>query len=1111
MKHTVKVLRACVLILGSVIVFSGSGIAQTYTATLTGTVTDPSGGAVANVKVMAVNQGTKLEHSAQTNDSGVYTIPFLPVGEYVLTVEATGYKKLVSSPIKLEVNQVARLDLKMVIGDLTQEVTINEAAPVLQTENVTVGHVITGNTTVNLPLNGRNFQQLTLLVPGAVSPNPSGFNNVSLQNGQGRPYVNGNREQGNAFLLDGISIDETIDNRIGYKPNVDAIAEFKVETSNSSSEFGNVTGATVNATLKSGTNEFHGNLFEFFRNDALDANIWENNRNGADKQKLRQNVFGGTLGGPILKNRIFFFTDYQGTVRRTGGGITTNLAPAAWRNGDLSSLLTLPNPVYIRDPLKAGACSAADQTACFPGNIIPADRIVNPLAKALFANQTNYPLPQRIDPQTLVGLYTTNTANSLNGHQFDVKLDARLTDKDYLSGRYSFGTYDERGTQGQLPLIPTPQSFNRPQNIALSWTRNFSPAIVNEARAGFNRAVFIAGKLDWAGIGDANAQYGIPGGQVVPGLSLITLGTGSGLTDIGDRVITEDNVTNTFHYGDILSISKGRHFMKMGGQLQRYQQNRFYPGNNGLLGGFTYNGTFTGSAFADFLLDQLQNKSIGSQSGTWGHRQNRIGVFFQDDYKIRNNLTLNLGIRWEYTSPVVEVADRQSNFELYSGRQLFAGQDGNSRALYNPYYKGFEPRIGFAWTPWGLDSNLVVRAGYGITQFMEGTGSNLRLPLNPPFFSEADFTYDMTTGAGTIANGFTDVIVHDKPAGLIRVWDPNLRPQFTQQWNLTVEYQLSKSLVVSGAYVGHDATHLVAPTDFNQPLPGPANVPPAQWSSIQLRRPLALFSDLDDVTQISGTASWAISNYNSFQANLRQRYAKGLEFLASYTFSKTLTDNLGYYGGGNNLTNVRNTAGQSAYSYDQYAQRLYNYGLAFFDATHNFTFSGTYELPLGKGRAFGGSWKPWMNAVLGGWNISSIIQFRSGFPMTVTTSNDNSFQNPRGGQKPDLIGNPKPADQSINHWIDLTAFSQPANGTFGNSPVGVLRAPGFAGWDFGVGKKFSVKEKNSFDFRAEFFNIANHPSFGPPPTDISNPNAFGIVTYTVSSPRNLEFVLKYTF
>jgi hypothetical protein len=1090
MKATAKLFRTCLLGLAALLIPLASASAQTYTATVTGAVSDPQGAAVPNVKVVATNQGTKLEYTAQTIDAGVYTIPFLPVGVYVLSVEASGFKKLVSNEIKLEVNQIARVDLQLQVGAVSETVNVQDVAPILQTENVTVGNVISGNTTTNLPLNGRNFQQLTLLVPGAITPNPGGFNNVSLQSGQGRPFVNGQREQGNSFLLDGVSVDETIDNRIGYKPNVDAIAEFRVETSNSSAEFGNVAGAIVNATLKSGTNEFHGNVFEFLRNDALDANTWANNRNGASKQKLRQNVFGGTLGGPIIKNRLFFFTDYQGTLQRTGGGATAFVAPQAWRVGDLSSL-----PTPVRDPLTGQP---------FPGNVIPANRIVNPAAKALFADTALYPLPGRIDPTTRVGIYNTRTLSKIDGHQFDVKIDARLTEKDNLSSRYSFANFEDSTSRGVLPTNPTGKSFNRPQNIVLNWTRTITPSIVNEARVGFNRAIFITNTLDWAGIGNANAKLGIPGGQAAPGLSLIVLG--NGLTSLGSRVVVEDNVTNTFHYGDNLTILRGRHTFKMGGQLQRYQQNRFYPGNNGLLGGFTYDGRFTGSAFADFLLDLMANKSIGNTGGqnpgTWGHRQNRIGVFFQDDFKVRSNLTLNLGMRWEYTSPVVEVKDRQANFELYSGRQLFAGRNGASRALYEPYYRGFEPRVGFAWTPEMFDRKLVVRAGYGIVQFMEGTGSNLRLPLNPPFFSEADFTYDQTTGAGTITKGFSDVIVRDQPAGLIRVWDPNLRPQFTQQWNLTLEYQLAGSMSFSAAYVGNRATHLVAPTDFNQPLPGPANVPPSQWPSTQSRRPL--FSVLPAVTQISGTASWAISNYNGLQLNLRQRYAKGVEFLASYTFSKTLTDNLGYYGSAG-------VAAQSAYSYNQYAQRLYNYGPAFFDTPHNFVFSGSYELPFGKGRSYGGDWNPVVNSLLGGWNINSIVQFRTGFPITVTTSADNSFQNPRGGQKPNLIGNPKPSNQTIDNWINIAAFARPADGTFGNSPVGVIRAPGFANWDFGVGKRFNVTEGNFFDFRAEFFNFTNHPSFAPPARNFNDPNTFGRITGVVSPPRTIQFALKYHF
>ncbi|HEX5083368.1 MAG TPA: TonB-dependent receptor [Blastocatellia bacterium] len=1090
MKSAAKSVWICLLLLGLSFIPSTSASAQTYTATVTGTVTDSQGSAIAGVKVSATNQGTKLEYTAQTSASGVYTIPFLPVGDYVLTVESTGFKKLVSNAIKLEVNQTARVDLQLQVGGVNEVVNVQDVAPVLQTENVTVGNVISGSTTTNLPLNGRNFQQLALLLPGAVTPNPGAFNSVSLQNGQGRPFVNGQREQGNSFLLDGVSVDETIDNRIGYKPNVDAIAEFRVETSNSSAEFGNVAGGIVNATLKSGTNDFHGNVFEFFRNDALDANTFANNRNGARKQKLRQNVFGGTLGGPIINNRLFFFTDYQGTRQRTGGGASAAVAPLAWRTGNLSSLAT---PIY--DPLTGQP---------FPGNIIPTSRIVNPVAKALFADPNLYPLPSRIDQSTGVGIYNTTTLSRIDGNQFDVKFDARLTDKDNVSARYSFGNFEEGTSQGVLATIPTGKSFNRPQNIALNWTRTFSPTIVNEARVGLNRAVFIAGTSDWAGIGNANATLGIPGGQAVGGLSLIVLG--NGLASLGSRVITEDNVTNTFHYGDNLTILRGRHSFKMGGQLQRYQQNRFYPGNNGLLGGFTYDGRFTsspdgkiaGSGFADFLLDLLANKSIGNTGGvnpgTWGHRQNRIGFFFQDDLKLRNNLTLNLGLRWEYTSPVVEVKDRQSNFELFTGRLIFAGQNGASRALYNPYYKGFEPRIGFAWTPEKFHNKLVVRAGYGIVQFMEGTGSNLRLPLNPPFFSEADRTYNTVSGAGTITKGFTDVIVRNQIAGLIRVWDPNLRPQFTQQYNLTLEYQLANTMSVSAAYVGNRATHLVAPTDFNQPLPGTGD--------FNLRRPLSGVLPL--VTQISGTASWAISNYNGLQLNLRQRFGRGVEFLASYTFSKTLTDNLGYYGSGG-------VAAQSAYSYNQYAQRLYNYGPAFFDARNNFVFSGSYELPFGKGRSFGADWAPVVNYIAGGWNINSIVQFRSGFPITVTTGGSNSGQNPRGGEKPDLIGDPTPDNQTLDNWINRAAFAPAAPGTFGNSPVGVIRAPGFANWDFGVGKKFNVTEGNYFDFRAEFFNFTNHPSFAPPGRSYSDTNTFGRITGVVSPPRTLQFALKYIF
>ncbi len=976
--RTLRLLRSTGLVLLVTGLSAVTVLGQTYTATLTGTVVDPGGASVPRVKVVATNQGTKLDYNAETSDAGVYRISFLPIGTYVVTVEATGFKKMVSKELQLEVNQTARVDLTLELGSLADQVTVTAESPVLQTETPTVGQVISGNTIVGLPLNGRNFQQLVLLGAGAITPNPGGFTGPGIQGGQGRPFVNGNREQGNAFLLDGISVDETIDNRIGYKPNVDAIAEFKIETSNSSAEFGNVTGATVNATLKSGTNQLRGNAFEFFRNDALDANSWSNNRSSAPKQELEQNIYGGTLGGPIVQNRVFFFGDYQGTRQATGGGTTRTVAPAEWRRGDLSSITTA-----IIDPRTGQQ---------FPGNQIPIDRIVNPAARTLFSDPALYPLPTRPGTSNITGNYVTSPENDLRGHQFDVKIDARLTNADNVSGRYSFGNFNAEGIRGGLPTDLTGKSFNRPQNIALNWTRIISPTIVNEARIGMNRAVFITDVLDWYGLGDGNATFGIPGGQAVPGLSSIAMG--QGLSSLGGAAVIEDNVTNTFHYGDTLTINKDRHLMKMGGQWLRYQQNRFYPGNNGLLGLFVFNGVFTGSEFADFLLDQLQRKGLGSISGTWGHRQNRIGLFFQDDYKMRSNLTWNLGIRWEYTSPVVEVHDRQSNFDIVTGQQLFAGQDGNSRALYDPYYKGFEPRVGFAWTPKMFQDRLVVRAGYGITQYMEGTGSNLRLPLNPPFFSEADVTFDRSSGAGTITRGFTDVIVRDQPAGLIRVWNPDLRPQFTQQWNLT--------LVPADAGQRRDARvrrsqgHAPRRADRLEPAASgdwsTIDVDSLQPAAASLLRPAARHADqrhrLVGDEQLQRAAG-------EFPPSILQgsRIPRVVHVEQDDDRQPRLLRQRGCRGAGCLL----------GPNYDRHGK---NYGPAFFDATHNISGSAIYDIPYGQDKR--GGWNGITNAVLGGWNVSGIVSWHTGFPITVTANNV-SLQDPRGSSRPNRIGSGVPA------------------------------------------------------------------------------------------------------
>jgi len=1086
------------------------GVAQTITGALTGTVTDPSGAVIPDVKVTATNRATNLEYNAASNTAGVYNLLFLPVGSYNLSAESAGFKKTVLGPFTLEVNQTARVDIGMQVGEITQSVEIVGVAPILQTESTQTGDVITGTTTTALPINGRSYVSLTLLVPGSITPNPGSFTSPSRTFSGGRPYVNGNREQGNNFLLDGVDSNETVGNVVGYNANIDAIGEIKIITGNAPAEFGNAMGATVNATLKSGTNNFHGNLFEFLRNDRLDANGFFSNRLGASKRALRQNIFGGTLGGPIQKNRNFFFVDYEGTRQVNSGPATASVAPAEWRGGNLSRFLP---GTPIRDPLLRGNCTAADRTACFPGNILPPSRIVSPVARALFGDQRLYPLPNNAGtgPLGVNGNYLASSASTIRNDQADAKIDSRLSDRDSFSGRFTIARHNSGGSRVVLPTLLTTRTEAPTTGGVITWTRVHSATIVNEGRIGFNLVVINTNTIDPSGLlgADGNQKLGIPGGQPIAGASAVGLGE---VTGLGAAATNRAGADPTFQYGDNLTYQSGRHTFKGGFQWLRYRQNSYYAGNNGVLGRFDHTGIYTNGGFSDFVLNQLRAKGRGSLSGKWGHRQSRIGIFFQDDFKVRPNVTLNLGLRWEYTEPVYEVRDRQSSIDVLTGRQLFAGKDGNSRALYDAYYGGFEPRLGLAWTPGLFHNKLVVRAGYGITSFMEGTGANLRLPLNPPFFFESDITYDANS-PGDIRTGFTDVQPQDKLSGQPRAWDPKLRPAFIQQWNFTLEYQFSSTFSLNAGYVGQRGRHLVNPREYNQPLADPG--PPSTWRPLQVRRPLN--SAIPLVTNISGTDSSATMDYNSLQVSGRKRLGHGLEFLASYTLSKTLTDNLGYYGSGG--VNAEGAYWQNAYD------RKGNRGPSFFDARHNFSFAGFYELPIGRGRPIGGKMSRIANLALGGWTVNYIVSMHSGFPVTLITSTDPTRQAVRGNVRPNHYKTLSYAGQSIDNWFGTgntfclgqgvndgrCAYGVPADGRFGNAAIGSERAPDFRNLDLGIGKKFAVTEAKYFDFRFEFFNFFNHPSFGPGNRNIASPSTFGIIGSTISSPRNVELALKFYF
>ncbi len=1070
---------SCLSLLFAIHLLPATAVAQTGAASLTGIISDQSGAKVPGTTVTATNQATNVAYTAVSNEAGNYSISSVPVGKYVLKVELSGFKTATTEPIEVEAKAIVRLDFTLQLGAIEETVLVAGQSPLLQTESVTVGEVISGSTVVGLPLNGRNTGQLSLLLPGTVTVNPGSF--TAVRNfGGGRPYVNGNREQTNNYMVDGIDMNESIDNLVAYQPSPDALAEISVETNNYAADVGNVAGAVISNVTKSGSNQVRGNLFEFYRNSDFDANTWDNERSNAPKAQRTQHIFGGTLGGPLKKDKWFIFGDYQGTRFDAPGSETASVAPDEWRRGDLSSVTSV-----VRDPVTGQA---------FAGNQIPAARL-SPVARAILGSSL-YPSPNR-SVGGVSGNYVGDAHTTTHADQGDVRVDWNATGKDKVFGRYSMSEYESTNDKRPFALLLGSKTTSPFRNVAFNWNRIFSSSLVNEALAGFNQITIVTQAFDWAGIGNANATFGIAGGQPIAGLS--SIGWGGGLSTIGTGASDTDTLDRTYQFSDKVTWVKGEHTLKIGGQLLHYAQRRFYSGNNGLLGVFTYGGAFTGFPFSDFLLDQVATKGRGSAAAPWTHVHDRIALYVQDDFKVTPALTLNLGLRWAYTQPVVEVDNRQANFSLTTGQEIVAADgDRASRALYQPYYKGFEPRLGLAWRP---DDRWVLRGGYGISQYMEGTGANLRLPLNPPFFFESAVTYDATTGGGSLASGFAGLRPQDQPSGQVRAWDPNLRPQFTQQWNVFAEYLVRPSITANVGYVGHYATHLVTPVEGNQPLPGTGD--PSTWAPLQNRRPL--FATAPLITNISTTASRGRSDYNGLQASLRQRVTHGVEYLASYTLGKANTNQLGYYGSGGF------TASEGTYWMNAYDPEL-NYGPSFFDVRHNFVLSASYELPYG--RDSGGASAA--SAVLGGWRVSGIFQARTGFPITVLDGRGSSLQAVRGGERPNCVGDPVPADQTLDRWLDINAFTRAPLGTWGNCGVGIARAPGYQNVDLTLSKRFAIGGPRFAEFRFELFNAFNRANLRAPARDINSPNTFGQITQslstsTVSTARQGELVLKFFF
>jgi hypothetical protein len=1083
---------------------SGPVKSQEVTAAINGSVTDPSGAAVAGVKVTAKDLERGTTFPATSGNDGRFNLPRVPIGTYEVRAEDPGFQVAVISPVVLVLNQVAKLDFQLTVGNVNQTIEVTAAAPVLQTQTTQLGTIIDARTNVQLPLATRNYIQLTLLSPGAVATDPSSFTGPEATFNGGRPYINGNRNETDNFILDGMDNNQVSENAVGYTPSVDAIEEFNMITQNASAEFGNFMGGIVSVSIKSGTNAFHGSVFEFFRNDKLNANDWAANWQGNPRALLRWNEFGGAVGGRIIKDKLFFFADYQGS--RYDQPATSNaftVLTAAERTGDFSQILTQQG-VQLNYPGTATPIA---------GNLVP-HALLSPQALAIISSS--------LYPQPVNGNLTQNAINTThsytNADQGDIKVDWVASEKDHVSGRFSESSITQPTTNSIVLLYNSANKFPS-YNGVVDYTRSFSPSVVNDFRAGVNYVPVVTGSL--SGNSSLTPQsVGIPGvpTSVLPGFCF---GAGNLSTDgcgFGNPEVSEEFSDTVGQIGDTLLINRGGHTMRAGFRFLRERIDTFYSGNAGVAGQFNFNGQYSGAAEADFLLGLPDEVQGGISGGTWGQRASVISAFFQDDWRVNSSLTLNLGLRYELNTPWVEVENRQANFGLISGTEYIAGSGGacpysNCRALYNSYngIDNFQPRIGLAWTP---EKNTVVRAAVTTSTFLEGTGTNLRLTLNSPFATEHDITYTASETPSTLSEGylpFNGSTANPLVGASIRIWDPSLRPAVSSQWNFTLQHSFGASSTLQVGYVGQRNTHLMVPIYANQEILNPdGTVRPGYYLS---GNPTLQ----NEIGAAKLTASVGNQDYDALQVSFQKRLSNGLEFLANYTYSKCLTNSIGYYGDG----------GQASTN-DYYWPNTYDgksqWGPCYYDVTHSFNGYVTYDLPFGRGRKFGGNMNKAVNAFVGGWQVNSIVSFRGGFPYTIDNFEDSSQTHaaePRANCiAPAVIFGKLNAPTGGYQWFDPNSYAAPPLGTFGNCGVGTVRGPGLHTADLSLTKSFAVKEKQSLEVRAEAINFTNTPILNAPASinlpsgaistgNFGNGN-FGQITGSQGA-RNIQFGLKYRF
>jgi hypothetical protein len=1033
---------------------------------LAGTVTDQSGALVPNVTVTAKNGQTGLRRSVSTNVSGEYALPNLPVGTYDVTVEAAGFKTAVASGIKLNVQQTARVDVQLELGPVSEQVQVTSAAPLLQTVSSQVGTLVDNQRIVELPLNGRNFTQLTLLVPGAVESTPGDYvYTYSLATrGTGVSFsVNGQSANYNQYLLDGVVIKEVQHEGPAFSPSIDAIQEFQVQSSNYDAEFASEAGGQINLVTKSGTNSFHGTAYEFLRNDALDAR----NFFATSNPELRQNQFGGTLGGPIVKDRTFFFGSYEGTRIRRGFTQTALVPDASERSGDFSSLLS--QGINVIDPLNGQP---------FPNDQIPANRISSVASTVL---NKYVPLPNFSGNPAYN--YVSLDANAINVNQYIGRVDHRLTDKHLLFARYLIESVDNISPK----LFPTDsfQQRSEGQNAAIGYTFTISPTKINEIKFAYNRHAEnevvgqafkdnVVGDLGLRGLCENPACWGIPDFYVGPYTNFGEHGQGQ--TVSGPRGWRNE----IFEGGESFFWTHGSHSIKLGMQISRNRDTfpeAIYP-----RGEFSFDGRFTSpdgqpnsdTAMADFLLALPRSSEASIDIFNPKFRNNVLYPWIQDDWRVTPSFTLNLSLSYWWFGRPLSANQTIANIAFSGNTATLVTAADHAQAnlpesLVRNDNNNFAPRIGFAWSPQRL-RKLAIRGAYGVYYQRATINQWIDLAINPPFVRQTNYILEPSA---VPSFNIQTVLAGVQPFPLLTfAIDPNWRDAYIQEWNFTTQYQIASSLALQVAYVGNKGTKLPASYDVNEAVLGPGD--------IQSRRPYANFGEINYV-DTSGA-----STYNSLQVQLEKRLQSGLTFLTAYTFSKCM-DNLGFQ----NILD-RN-----------------EHGLCGLDTRQRFVTSATYELPIGKGRQFANKIKPLLNQIIGGWDINGILTLSAGKPFTIYAPGD--WANVDGSAYAQVVGNPNLSggQQSVNEYFNTAAFALPPVGQFGNAGRNIVIGPGIANLDLALMKNFLITETKTIEFRAESFNLLNHPSFYNPGNVVASPG-FGVIT-GARDPRILQFALKLRF